>query len=85
MDGARLVGRPPGEVPSKMPDENDPFQDLGVQEAIDLRWALRDIRAKRWKWTPIDPSRLEKLKSMGLIEMPDDEPVPTNAGINAIP
>ena len=68
-----------------MPDENDPFHDLGVQEAIELRWALRDIRANRWKWTPIGPSHLEKLKSMGLIEMPDDEPVLTNAGINAIP
>ena len=68
-----------------MPDENDPFHDFGVQEAIDLRWALRDIRAKRWKLTPIDPSHLEKLKSMGLVEMRDDEPVLTNAGIDAIP
>ena len=68
-----------------MPDENDPFHDFGVQEAIDLRWALRDIRAKRWKLTPIDSSHLEKLKSMGLVEMRDDEPVLTNAGIDAIP
>ena len=68
-----------------MSDENNPFHDLGVQEAIDLRWALRDIRAKRWKWTPIDPSHLEKLKSLGLVEMHDDELVLTNAGIDAIP
>ncbi len=57
--------------------ENDPFQDLSVQEKIDLRWALRDIRAKRWMLTPIDPSQLEKLKSMGLVEVRDDDPVLT--------
>jgi hypothetical protein len=47
--------------------------------------ALRDIRAKRWKWTPIDTSHLEKLKSLGFVEMHDDELVLTNAGIDAIP
>lgn len=56
-----------------MPDEIDPFHNLGVQKAIDLRLTLRDIRAKRWKLTPIDPSRLEKLKSMGLAQMGDDD------------
>jgi hypothetical protein len=34
---------------------------------------------------PIDPSNLERLKSMGMVEMRDDEPVLTNAGIDAIP
>lgn len=68
-----------------MPDESDPFHDLSVQETIDLRWALRDIRAKRWRLTPIDPSQLEKLKSMGLVDVRDDDPVLTNAGIDAIP
>jgi hypothetical protein len=32
-----------------MTDESDPFNGLDLQEAIDLRWTLRDIRAKRWK------------------------------------
>jgi hypothetical protein len=68
-----------------MTDENGPFHDLDVQEAIDLRWTLRDIRAKRWKLSPIDPSHLEKLKSMGLVEMHNGDPVLTNAGIDAIP
>jgi hypothetical protein len=68
-----------------MIDETDPFRDLDVQERIDLRWTLRDIRAKRWKLSPIDPSHLEKLKLMGLVEMRDDDPVLTNAGLNAIP
>jgi hypothetical protein len=68
-----------------MTSENDPFHDLDLQEAIDLRWTLRDIRAKRWKLFPINPSHLEKLKSTGLVEMRNDDPVLTNAGIDAIP
>jgi hypothetical protein len=68
-----------------MTGENDPFHDLDLQEAIDLRWTLRDIRAKRWKLFPINPSRLEKLRSMGLVEMRNDDLVLTNVGIDAIP
>jgi hypothetical protein len=68
-----------------MTGENDPFHDLELQEAIDLRWTLRDIRAKRWKLFPINPSRLEKLRSMGLVEMRNDDPVLTNVGIDAVP
>jgi hypothetical protein len=68
-----------------MTDESDPFNGLDLQEAIDLRWTLRDIRAKRWKLSPLSPSHLEKLKSMNLIEMHDDEPVLTKAGSDALP
>jgi hypothetical protein len=32
-----------------MTDAENPFSDLDLQQAIDLRWTLRDIRAKRWK------------------------------------
>ena len=67
-----------------MTAESDPFQDFDLQEAIDLRWTLRDIKAKRWKLSPINPSHLEKLEAMGLVEMRDDEPVLTNAGLDAI-
>ena len=65
--------------------ENDPLSDLDLKESIDLRWTLRDIKAKRWKLSPINPAHLEKLKAMGLVEMRDDEPVLTNAGFDAIP
>jgi hypothetical protein len=65
--------------------ENDPLSDLDLKESIDLRWTLRDIKAKRWKLSPINPTHLEKLKAMGLVEMRDDEPVLTNAGFDAIP
>jgi hypothetical protein len=68
-----------------MTDESNPFNGLDLQEAIDLRWTLRDIRVKRWKLSPLSPSHLEKLKSMNLIEMHDDEPVLTKAGSDALP
>jgi len=68
-----------------MTDNEDPFSGLDVQQSIDLRWTLRDIRAKRWKLSPIDPTRLEELIAMGLVEMRNDEPVLTNSGLDAIP
>lgn len=67
-----------------MTDIENPFSDLDLQQAINLRWTLRDIKAKRWKLTPIDPSHLEKLIAMGLVEMRNDDPVLTNAGLDAI-
>jgi hypothetical protein len=68
-----------------MTDESDPLNGLDLQEVIDLRWTLRDIRARRWKLSPLNPSHLEKLKSMNLIEMQDDEFVLTRAGLDALP
>jgi hypothetical protein len=65
-------------------DEKNLFVGLGLQEAIDLRWTLRDIRAKRWKLSPINPSHLEGLRSLGLVEMGNDNPVLTNYGLDAI-
>ena len=67
-----------------MTSESDPFHELDLQQAIDLRLTLRDIKAKRWKLSPINPSDLERLQAMGLVEMRNDEPVLTNAGLDAI-
>jgi hypothetical protein len=53
---------------------------LGLDNAIRLRWALRDIRGKRLKLTPVDPNDLRALIDMGLVEMRDDVPVVTPAG-----
>jgi hypothetical protein len=61
-----------------------PFSDLDLQQAIDLRWTLRDIKAKRWVLSPINPSHLEKLMAFGLVEMRNDLPVLTTAGLDAI-
>jgi hypothetical protein len=68
-----------------MTDESDPFNGLDLQEAIDLRWTLRDVRAKRWKLSPLNRPHFEKLTSMNLIEMHDDEPALTKAGLDTLP
>jgi hypothetical protein len=67
-----------------MTDPQNPFADLDLQHAIDLRWTLRDIRAKRWKLSPLDEAHLRKLIEMGLVEMRDDQPALTNSGLDAI-
>ena len=43
-----------------------------------LRWALRDIKTKRTKLTPVSPSDLNTLIEIGLVEMRDDAPMLTN-------
>jgi hypothetical protein len=67
-----------------MTDTENPFAGLDLQQAIDLRWTLRDIRSQRWRLSPINPSHLEKLIAMGLVEMRDNDPVLTNAGVDVI-
>jgi hypothetical protein len=47
--------------------------------AIDLRWTLRDIKAKRSMF-PVDPDHLRTLIELGLVEMRDDVPAITNSG-----
>jgi hypothetical protein len=68
-----------------MTDVKNPFSELDLQQAIDLRWTLRDIKAKRWELSPINPAHLEKLIAMGLVEMRNNDPVLTNSGLDAIP
>jgi hypothetical protein len=63
-----------------MTDTPTPFAHLGLERAIALRWALRDIKAKRLKLSPVSPGDLNILAELGLIEMRDDVPVLTNAG-----
>ncbi|XIA61995.1 hypothetical protein ACFIOY_20060 [Bradyrhizobium sp. TZ2] len=52
--------------------------------AIRLRWALRDIKAKRTKLTPVHPDDLKTLIEMELVSMRDDVPVLTNEGHRAL-
>ena len=65
-------------------NEVDPFSVLDRAEAIDLRWSLRDIQARRWVHSPIKAAHMEKLFAMGLIEMRDELPVLTELGVKAI-
>jgi hypothetical protein len=67
-----------------MTDISDPFGTLDLKQAIDLRWTLRDIRAKRFKLAPIDPANLQTLMEMGLVEMKDDQAVLTDSGLDVV-
>lgn len=67
-----------------MTDDKTLFAHLGLERAIALRWALRDIKAKRLKLSPVGADDLTILSELGLIEMRDDMPVLTNAGHAAL-
>jgi hypothetical protein len=54
---------------------------LGLDNAIRLRWALRDIKGNRLKFSPVDPNDLRLLIDMGYVEMKNELPVVTSAGI----
>jgi hypothetical protein len=57
---------------------------LGLDDAIRLRWGLRDIIGKRLKWSPIAPNDLQTLIDLGYIEMRDEVPTVTISGLNEI-
>ena len=54
------------------------------ERAIVLRWVLRDIKANRLKLSPVSQHDLQNLIDIGLVEMLNDAPVLTNAGVSAI-
>ena len=64
-----------------MNNEADPLAQFGL-EAIDLRWTLRDIAAKR-TWM-INRDHLAKLIELGLVATRGDAPYLTAAGQDAI-
>ena len=65
-----------------MSEPKQGLASLGLDNAIRLRWALRDIRANRLKLTPVDPNDLRTLIDMGYVEMRnEDDPVVTSAGL----
>ena len=63
-----------------MENAPDPLAQFGL-DAIDLRWTLKDIAAKR-AWI-INKQHLTKLIDLGLVEMREDIPYLTVAGQNA--
>jgi serine/threonine protein phosphatase 1 len=63
---------------------NDPFRDFDLVTKIALRWTLRDIEARRWMITPINPIHLEKLMALDLVEVRSNEPRLTKAGLDAL-
>jgi hypothetical protein len=57
---------------------------LSLDTAIRLRWAIRDIKARRTKLSPIDPSDLAALIDLDFVEMRDGTPMLTRTGNLAI-
>ena len=77
--------RPPSTSQGTMAEQtSSPWAGLDLDTAIRLRWALRDIKAKRTKLMPVNPGDLETLIEMGLVEMRDDAPLLTNAAHQAL-
>jgi hypothetical protein len=62
-----------------MENSEDRLAQFGL-EAIDLRWTLKDIAAKR-SWI-INDAHVSKLIELGLVEMRDSKPFLTIAGQN---
>jgi hypothetical protein len=57
---------------------------LDLDTAIRLRWAMRDIRAKRTNWSPVSENDLAALLDLGLVEMREEVPRLTGLGILAL-
>ncbi|MEH2468981.1 hypothetical protein V1281_001763 [Nitrobacteraceae bacterium AZCC 2161] len=55
-----------------------------MPDLIDLRWTLRDIKASRLTLTPPDPEHVRELIDRGLVELRDDIPVITEAGLDEL-
>jgi hypothetical protein len=74
-----------GENTTTMADQPRSVLDgLNLDTAIRLRWALRDIKARRTQFSPISQNDLMALIELGLIEMRDEIPVLTYQGDRAI-
>jgi hypothetical protein len=55
---------------------------LGLDNAIRLRWALRDIHAKRLKRSPLSPADQRTLIDMGYVEVVGGELLITLIGMD---
>jgi hypothetical protein len=64
-----------------MKTDDDPLAQFGL-DAIDLRWTLKDIAAKR-SWI-INEAHVSKLIELGLVEVRDGKPVLTIAGQDTV-
>lgn len=61
-----------------------PLANLDLETAISLRWALRDIHGNRLKLSPVEDDDLGTLIELGLVEIRDEAPVVTQAGLAAL-
>lgn len=65
-----------------MIDRTKGLASLGLDEAIHLRWVLRDIKGNRTKRSPPSPEDISLLVKMGYVEIRDDEPIVTASGLS---
>lgn len=61
-----------------------PFENLDLERAVNLRWALRDILADRCRLLPIKDEDLRTLINLQLVEIRGDVPAVTEAGLAAL-
>jgi len=61
-----------------------PLANFDLEKAIALRWARRDILGNRLKLSPVKDDDLRTLIDLGLVEIRDDSPVVTPAGLAAL-
>jgi len=54
---------------------------LDLDTAIRLRWAMRDIRGKRTKTSPVNQNDLTALIDLGFVEIRDGVPRLTGLGV----
>ena len=64
-----------------MTDHQNPFSDFPAARVIELRWTLRDIKARRMMLLPVSDDDLTILTGLGLVEVQNGLPVITPAGI----
>ena len=57
---------------------------LDLDTAIRLRWAMRDIRGKRTKLSPVSENDLATLIDLGFVEMREGTPRLTGLGVLAL-
>jgi len=79
------VGEPPRGSENAMPEQaTSVLAGLNLDTAIRLRWALRDVKAKRTKLSPLSPNDLAALIELGFVEMRDGAPILTHEGDRAL-
>ena len=84
-DVARAILEPASQNPGKIETPAAPkLASLPCDNAIALRWTLRDIDGKRTKFSPVSPADLKLLMEMGLVEINDDTLSLTTEGHQAI-
>ena len=68
-----------------MSEPRQGLKSLGLENAVRLRWVLRDIKGNRLKLSPPHPNDLRILVDMGFVEIQNDVPVITSAGLGLSP